>query len=209
MPDDTISERERWNERYRTDDHQHEDDDPAEFVRDALDWLPGGRVLDAPTGTGRHALCFAEHGYEVDAVDISDEGLTIAQRRAAERGLDVNWIQADLADWPLPEETYAVICVVGYYDMALLERLPDALVQGGILLYEHHLGPAAIADRGPRTDEFRAESNEVLHACLDLTILEYREWSKTYDDDAGEIDPRVTLVARNGLDGEPWYPPAR
>lgn len=210
MASNDHSDRELWNERYRTGDYRHEGD-PADLLVDSVSWLPAGRALDLATGTGRNALCLAEHGYEVDAVDLSDEGLAIAQQKADERGLDVNWIQADLDTFVIPRDTYTVITVIGYYDMELLESLAEALVRGGILLYEHHLGPAAIADRGPQTDEFRARSNEVLHAALELTILEYREWSKTYDSDTttGEIDPRVSLIARNGLAGDAWYPPVR
>lgn len=208
MPTDNETDRQLWNERYRTDDYRH-GDDPAAILTEAVEWLPDGRALDVATGTGRNALLLAEHGYVVDAVDISEEGLAIARRRAVDRDLDVNWIQADLDTFSIPTDTYAVICVIGYYDTELLESLKEGLARGGILIYEHHLGPADIADRGPQTDEFRARSNEVLRGCLDLTVLEYREWSKTYDADATEIDPRVSLVARNGLDGEAWYPPVR
>lgn len=210
MPADGRTDRELWNERYRTDDYRHRDE-PAAILAEAVEWLPDGRALDVATGAGRNARFLAAHGYEVDAVDVSEEGLAIARRKAADSGVDVNWIQADLDTFALPTDTYAVVCVVGYYDVELLEPLKEALVRGGILLYEHHLGPAEIADRGPRTDRFRARSNEILRACLDLTVLDYRERSKTYDaaDGTTEIDPRVSLVARNGLDGEAWYPPVR
>lgn len=208
MGDDNHPDRQLWNERYRTGDYHH-GDDPAAILTGAIEWLPEGRAIDVATGAGRNALFLSEHGYEVDAVDISEEGLAIARQRAAQESRNVNWIQADLDRFPIPSDTYAVVCVIGYYDIPLLERLKDALVQGGILVYEHHLGPAEIADRGPETDQFRAQSNEILRACLDLTILEYREWSKTDDADPGAIDPRVRLIARNGLDGEAWYPPVR
>ncbi len=210
MASDDTSDRELWNERYRTGEYRHEGA-PADILTEAVDWLPTGRALDVATGTGRNALFLAEHGYEVDALDLSDEGLKIAHQKATERDIDVNWIQADLDTFAIPRDTYAVINVIGYYDMDLLGALNEALIRGGILLYEHHLGPASIADRGPQTDEFRARSNEVLHATRDLTVLEYREWSKTYDGDANkmELDPRVSLIARNGLAGNAWYPPVR
>lgn len=208
MASDNHSDRELWNERYRTGEYRHEGD-PAAILTNAVGWLPAGRALDVATGTGRHALFLAERGYAVDAIDLSEEGLAIAQQKADGRGVEVNWIQADLDTFAIPRDTYAVICVIGYYDMDLLETLPKALVRGGILIYEHHLGPAAIADRGPQTDEFRARSNEVLRASLELTVLEYREWSKTDDanSDSREIDPRVSLIARKGVVGDPWYPP--
>ncbi|MFB6097013.1 MAG: class I SAM-dependent methyltransferase [Haloferacaceae archaeon] len=209
MSEGSRTDRELWNERYREREHHH-GGDPAEILTANVEWLPAGRALDVATGTGRNARFLAGQGYEVDAVDVADEGLAIARRKAREAGVDVNWIQADLNEFPLPEETYAVVCVVGYKDLDLLEDLKAALAPGGVLVYEHHLGPAAIADSGPRTDRFRFRSNALLRACLDLTVLEYREWTKVSEGEDGtpNRDPRVSLLARNGLDGEPWYPPA-
>ncbi|MFB6206941.1 MAG: class I SAM-dependent methyltransferase, partial [Haloglomus sp.] len=132
MPADSETDRELWNERYRTGEYHHQGD-PAAILTTNATWLPEGRALDVATGTGRHARYLAARGYEVDAVDISEEGLAIAKRKATDRGLDVNWIQADLDALPLRADTYAVICVVGYYDVALLERLEAALVSGGVL----------------------------------------------------------------------------
>lgn len=209
MAPDSRTDRELWNERYRTGEYHH-DGDAAQVLRRAHDWLPPGRALDVAAGAGRNALYLAEQGYRVDAVDIADEGLAIGRERASQRGLHVNWIQADLEEFPVPTDAYAVICMIGYYDVELLESLGSALVDGGILLYEHHLGPAAIADRGPQSEEFRAAPGEILAADLGLSVLAYREWTKPYEvDGTTEIDPRVTLIARNGLDGEAWYPPVR
>lgn len=201
-------DRERWNKRYRTG-RSPARDEPAELLTEAISWLPEGRALDVATGAGRNALFLAEQGYQVDAVDISDVGLSIAKRNATKAGLHINWIQADLDVYAIPPRTYAVICVVGYYDLHLLGDLKEALVPGGILLCEHHLGPARLADRGPKSDRFRFRSNELLRSCLDLTVLDYREWSRVDESEDGDLetDPHVSIIARNGLSGKPWYPP--
>jgi SAM-dependent methyltransferase len=44
-----------------------------------LDRAPGRRVVDLATGTGPHALFFAENGAEVDAFDLSTEMIAYAQ----------------------------------------------------------------------------------------------------------------------------------
>jgi ubiquinone/menaquinone biosynthesis C-methylase UbiE len=51
--------------------------------------LPGGsRILDLACGTGTDALWFAQHGYSVQGVDISDGMLQRANEKAAQLGLE-------------------------------------------------------------------------------------------------------------------------
>jgi len=81
----------------------------VEATRREADWLwsalglePGARVLDAPCGTGRHAVEIAARGARVTGVDISDEVLALARERAAERAVEesVELTQADMRDLP-------------------------------------------------------------------------------------------------------------
>jgi SAM-dependent methyltransferase len=173
-------ERENWNERYRSGEFQPPES-PSPLLRNAIDSLPHGRALDIATGTGRNALFLAECGYEVDAIDISDEALALARDHAAERSVSVNWIHADIGDYCLPKQAYDVV-VVNFY--TVLQRLPDikdALAAGGVLLYEHHLRSANPVERGPSTDRHRFRSNDLLRSCLDLTILHYEEKTRVDD----------------------------
>jgi SAM-dependent methyltransferase len=145
---------------------------------------------------GRNALFLADRGYQVDAVDISEEALATARDRAAERSLNVEWIRADLDEYDLREGVYDVVVVNFYQALDLLPDLKEALAPSGFLLYEHHLQSAEPVDRGPSGDRYRFRSNDLLRACLDLMILHYEE--KTRTDDDGRTAAIVTLVARDG-----------
>ena len=68
--------------------------------------LPRGRALDLACGTGRNALHLAAEGYQVDAMDISAVALERGAARAAELGVAVNWINADLDDAVLVPDRY-------------------------------------------------------------------------------------------------------
>lgn len=57
-------------------------------------------VIDAGGGTGGFAVPLAEAGHRVTVVDPSPDSLAALQRRAAERGLQVEALQGDLADLP-------------------------------------------------------------------------------------------------------------
>jgi cyclopropane fatty-acyl-phospholipid synthase-like methyltransferase len=59
-------------------------------------------VLDAGCGTGEHALFFAARAHRVTAIDFVDEAIQRARRKAAERGLSVQFLVKDattLGDW--------------------------------------------------------------------------------------------------------------
>jgi hypothetical protein len=85
---------------------------------------------------------------------------------------------------------------------AALDRLPDlkeALAPGGVLLYEHHLRSSDPVDAAPSTDRHRVRSNDLLRACLDLTVLDYRERRRT--DERGRTRAVATLVGRKSVGG--------
>jgi tellurite methyltransferase len=64
------------------------------------------RVLDLGCGVGRHALLFAEHGFDVEAIDGAVAGLDFACRQAAARGLRISLRQADADALPFADESF-------------------------------------------------------------------------------------------------------
>lgn len=55
----------------------------------------GGRALDLGCGPGRNALHLAAHGYQVDAIDLSQAALSWGEERAREAGVDVRFVRGD------------------------------------------------------------------------------------------------------------------
>jgi SAM-dependent methyltransferase len=61
-----------------------------------------GPVLDAGCGTGENALFFASRGLRVTGIDFVEEAIRRARRKAAQRGLPVEFLVKDataLGDW--------------------------------------------------------------------------------------------------------------
>lgn len=198
-----TDDRDRWNEKYDTDEDFELPDGPIPELERRIDTLPTGRALDVATGTGRNARFLASAGYDVDAVDVSDEALDRAAAAADREGVDVNWIRSDIDDFEFEDAAYDVITVSFF---AALEHIPDivaALAPGGVLVYEHHLRSSDPIDIGP-SDRYRYPSNHLLHACLDLTILQYEE--RTRLDEEGRTQAVATLVGRHSTGGAQSYP---
>jgi len=88
--------------------------------------LPRGcRILDMGCGVGRHSIELARRGFKVTGVDLSSGMLEQGRKAAAQENVEVDFIQADAAQWSSTEPFDAAIslCEGG---MGLIERGADA-----------------------------------------------------------------------------------
>jgi 2-polyprenyl-3-methyl-5-hydroxy-6-metoxy-1,4-benzoquinol methylase len=67
---------------------------PQRAFIDLADQITGS-ILDSGCGTGENAFFFVSRGNEVAGVDFLDEPITIAKRKATERGLTVTFLVMD------------------------------------------------------------------------------------------------------------------
>src|SRR5690606_17663467 len=132
----SSTDRDKWERRYRDGAYSGREH-PSALLVEWLDHAPAGPALDVACGAGRHALYIASRSRPVDAVDIAPTALERGRRSAGERGLDVRWIEADLAPDPngaLPVGPYALIVMVRYVHREILPALVKRLAPGGMLI---------------------------------------------------------------------------
>lgn len=194
-----------WDERFRSGDYPQEPD-PSPVLERYVGTFPEGRALDVATGTGRNAVFLAAHGYRVDAIDRSVEGLKIARENASERGVAgmTNWIRADATEYAYPADTYEVITISFYRAVDRLPDIKDALRPGGVLFMQHHLRSSDPVEVGPSGDRYRFPANELLYTCLDLTVLYYDERTEELPD--GRESTTAQVIARNSTGQRQSYP---
>jgi SAM-dependent methyltransferase len=98
------------------------------------------RVLDMACGSGRHSLELRRRGFSVVGADISPDLIEIARRDAAQEGLDVDFVLADLRDLDFENEFDLVLNLndgaIGYLEsdeenLRTFEVISRALKPGG------------------------------------------------------------------------------
>lgn len=109
------------------------------FEQAALPWLRG-QVLDFGCGLGNLALAAARQGCAVLALDGSATAIAHLRQRAGAEGLVLDARQAELADYRLPQDFDAIVCIglLMFLDcehaLRQLAQLQARLRPGGVLI---------------------------------------------------------------------------
>jgi SAM-dependent methyltransferase len=131
--------------------------EPNRFVVTELEGRsPPGSALDLACGEGRNAIWLAERGWNVTGVDFSDVAVERARQLAARRGLQAEWLTADLATYQPKDEAYDLV-LIAYLQLgaeelrAVLTRAVAALApRGEMLLIGHARSNLSGGFGGPR-----------------------------------------------------------
>ena len=126
------TERERWNARYTAADPSPRP--VSGLLLAAAELLPrSGRAIDLAGGDGIEARWLAARGLDTTVVDVSDVALARAEALAAETGVTVRTVVADLAVDPLPPGPWDLIHIGHYLDRDLL-RTAAATTAGWLVV---------------------------------------------------------------------------
>ena len=169
------TDQKRWDERFKGKKFAL-GRKPNPFLKKCLPFLQKGKALDIAAGEGRNAAFLATYGFEVDAVDISKEGLQKARKLAKEAGIQVHTIVSDIDAYQIAKEKYDLIANFYFLKRSLIPRIKKGLKKGGRVIFETYtLEQRSLGIKGPKHAKYFLKPNELLRLFKDFRILVYRE----------------------------------
>jgi SAM-dependent methyltransferase len=124
-----------------------------------------GAVLDAGCGTGENALHVASLGLHVLGVDVAETAVSIARKRAADRGIDADFVVADAFHLDRLGRVFETVLDCGLFHTFDSDERRDyvaslaSVTSGGANLYVlcfSDAGPGAIGPHPISQEELRA-----------------------------------------------------
>ncbi len=144
-----------WDERYAGSELLWTAE-PNRFLVAETAALAPGAVLDLACGEGRNAIWLGERGWRVAGVDFSAVAIEKARQLAAARGVDGDWLTADLREYEPTARAFDLVLVFYFHVAAdvrrpILRAAADAVAAGGtFLLVGHDIDNLADGHGGPR-----------------------------------------------------------
>jgi SAM-dependent methyltransferase len=155
---------------------------------------------------GRNAIWLAERGWRVTGVDYSEVALAEARRRAAERGVQVDWVLADVTEWTPPAEAFDLVAVLylqlpAHERRLVLERAAASLAQGGrIVVLGHDLSNLTEGWGGPSTPEVLFTPQDVAAELAGLAVERAERVVRRVEDEDGVHEAIDALVRARRID---------
>lgn len=194
-----------WDRRYDRADYLF-GKEPADFVRRTAPLLPpGSRVLAVADGEGRNSVHLAGLGHDVLAFDASPVALRKARALATERGVTVDFREADILDRTWTAETFDAVLAVFIQFLGPADRdrvfagLRQTLRPGGLLLL-HGYAPRQVdyGTGGPPLRENMYTLPLLEDAFDGFEIIEARDYDAEIDEGEGHsgLSGLIDFVAR-------------
>lgn len=132
----------KWDERYSSDEYVY-GTEPNQFFKNEIDKLAPGKILFLGEGEGRNAVYAASLGWDVDAVDSSIVGKEKAIKLGASKGVEINYVVADLNEYaPQPGKYDAVVIIYLHLPEPLRKKVfkeaAASLAKGGKIIFESY-----------------------------------------------------------------------
>jgi cyclopropane fatty-acyl-phospholipid synthase-like methyltransferase len=204
MPEQPMSEEERWETRFSAPDYIFGKEPNAFLKAQAPRLRAGGTALSVADGEGRNGVWLAGQGLDVLAIDYSPAALGKARALAAERGVRLRTEVTDVFAWRWPANAFDVIAAIFIFAApaqrpAFFANLKGALKPGGLLLMQGYRPEQLKFRTGGPPDAERMLTRTILEQSFgDMAELDIREHDSMISEGTAHVgmSALIDLVAR-------------
>ena len=137
-------------------------------------------LIDIGCGEGRNSVFFAQNGFNVTSVDISENGIEKAKSFAKLQGVKINAFTANMFDFRLENKFDVIFCIgtLNYIPENLRKEIIDNYIQSlnpnGIVVFNAKISKPFLPDF---TDQFSYNwsSGELENYFKDLEFIQTQE----------------------------------
>jgi len=150
-----------WDKQYRQVDSLWKHS-PNHTLVNYVSLIPKGKVFDLGLGEGRNSLFFAEQGFTVHGLDISDTAVSRVIERAASAGLSLTAEVGDIRDITIEPGRYSLIIAdmsLHYFVMTEFREIVAGCIEGLKESGFFYLSVFSTAD--PAVERHRLSSREL------------------------------------------------
>jgi SAM-dependent methyltransferase len=198
--------REEWDDRYATTELIWGAEPNQFLVREVADLTPG-RAVDLATGEGRNAIWLARQGWDVTGVDFSAVALGKAREIAADLGVTIEWVEADVTDYE-PEPAAFDLVTILYLHLErparrqVLAAASRAVAPGGtLLIVGHDLDNLTRGYGGPQDPARLWVAADAIDELVGLEIEQAGQVVRVVKTDSGTAEAIDTLIRARRGDG--------
>jgi cyclopropane fatty-acyl-phospholipid synthase-like methyltransferase len=128
--------------------YQHRNESDAEehlkLILENIEISNGAKILDMACGAGRHAIILARKNFNVTAVDLSENLISISRQSAQNENLNINFVQSDIRNFNSNNKFDLVINLFtsfGYFEtdeenFSVLKKAYSLLVDDGFFVLD-------------------------------------------------------------------------
>ncbi len=208
-----IMSSQNWNAQHAKYAHTDWINKPTLFAQFASPFfLDKGKLLDLGCGQGQDSRYFAGLGYEVTALDFSEEGIKFAKEKSAEYVIDY-WVRDMGEHLPFEDNSFDVVyshLAIHYFSKgkteAIFRELKRVLKSGGVLaLFVNSVNDPEYGTGTKIEDEFfqigdiqkRYFSEHSLKSYVeDMEAVVLDEKGETYKDRAKSVNNLVRFIGK-------------
>lgn len=167
----------------------------CDFLEQELNFDKSFKILDVGCGTGRHAIEMTKRGYQVTGVDLSENQLSRARKKAAQAGLNIDFQKQDARKLPFNEEfdVAIMLCEGGFplmetdeMNFEILKSVTNSLKQPGKFVFTTLNGLFPLFNSVEKFTNAESKEGNARYHSNSFDLMTFRDYNITeFEDDSG------------------------